>query len=262
MIRLTGPSQITLINTHTITLNKYSTQSYTNKKYLRKNLRRQLRREFYQRQSMLPFDSEICVVPLRKQKDKGGKKDKGGSKKGEDEEVSEVNLEAFEEKMVGVVGKYKDDLNSIKLGKAEPAMIAEMDVGGVPLKAMANIGIQGVDTLAVSVFDTANATKVSNALLKSDMNLDVSERNNLIVVKVPKPSVEFKKQLVRRASDLSTESKNEIRNIRRDAITAIKKVSHVEKDEIKRAENEIQQYHDKHVRSIEDLFSKKERELK
>lgn len=156
--------------------------------------------------------------------------------------------------------KLTTELSTIKLGKADPQLLANVTFDGEPLISIAQIQVRDPLTLSVSLYDTTLIAKVTKAIQATDPNLTVNTDGKVIFIPIPKPTPEHKRNLVKLASTATEKTKVEIRNTRRDLLNDLKGLN-LPKDDNKIAETQIQKAHDDHVKKVDAAFKAKEQEL-
>lgn len=190
---------------------------------------------------------------------KGGKGGKGGAAaapaKGAEFDVKSA-IVAFD----AHVKKLVVDLAPIKIGKADPSILANVTFDGEPLIALAQIQVRDPQTLSVSPYDTSLVAKLVKTIQASDSTLVVNNDGKTILIPVPKPTPEHKRNLSKQAAQAAEKAKVEIRNSRRDLINGLKAYN-LPKDDNKIAENQIQKAHDDHVKKVDAALKAKEQEL-
>ena len=106
--------------------------------------------------------------------------------------------------------------------------------------------------------------KVENAIRESDLGLNPASMGDVIRVPMPPMSEERRKEMTKLARHESEASKIAVRNLRRDANEAVKRLvkdKEVSEDDQKRSEAEIQKLTDKHIADIDALVASKEQEI-
>lgn len=173
-----------------------------------------------------------------------------------------------EDKMKKTIEVYKEELKSIRAGRANPALLDQITVdyyGTItPLKQLASITAPEPRLLVVQPWDVKLIPTIEKEILKSDLGLNPSNDGKVIRLPIPLLTEERRKELVKLVKKNSENAKVSIRNIRRDTIDAIKKMEknkELSEDDRKAAENETQKITDNYIKMIDELTSKKEEEL-
>ncbi|QQY80704.1 ribosome recycling factor [Keratinibaculum paraultunense] len=179
----------------------------------------------------------------------------------------DVHKEA-EEKMKKTVVVYKEELQGIRAGRANPALLDKITIDyygtSTPLKQVASITAPEPRLLVIQPWDVNLIPVIEKEILKSDLGLNPSNDGKIIRLPIPMLTEERRKELVKLVRKASEDAKIAIRNTRREANDKIKKMEkdkEISEDERKMAEEEIQKITDKFIEEVDELTSKKEEEL-
>jgi len=163
---------------------------------------------------------------------------------------------------------FKHNLTKIRTGRANPALLDTIHVeyygSHVPLSQVANVSLLDARTISVQPWEKGMGAKIEKAIRESDLGLNPSNMGDLIRVPMPPMSEERRKEMTKVVRAEGEQAKIAIRNLRRDANEAIKKLvkdKEATEDEQKRAEAEIQKLTDRHVSDIDALVAGKEKEI-
>ncbi|MFO1527527.1 MAG: ribosome recycling factor [Turneriella sp.] len=155
----------------------------------------------------------------------------------------------------------------IRSGRATPSLVEDIRVevyGQVmPLNQVASINAPEPRLITIDVWDKSQTQAVEKAIQKSGKNLNPSNDGTLIRISLAEMTGETRKEMVKLAKGKCEDHKVAIRNIRRDANDALKKLKgpgHSE-DEIKAFSDQIQKATDDHVKKMDDLFAAKEKDI-
>ena len=173
-----------------------------------------------------------------------------------------------EESMKKSISFLKEELATIRAGKANPKLVDKIQVSYygtmTPLNQIANISVPEPRMLIVQPWD-ANALKdIERAILTSDLGTNPTNDGKMIRLIIPVLTEERRKELLKVVKKEIENSKIAVRNIRRDTNDEIKKLekqSEISKDDLKRAEEEMQKLTDRYVSIIDDIFKDKEIEI-
>ncbi|NLY66338.1 MAG: ribosome recycling factor [Tissierellia bacterium] len=173
-----------------------------------------------------------------------------------------------EERMKKTIEIYKEELKSIRAGRANPALLDQISVDyygtRTPLKQVASITAPEPRLLVVQPWDVNLIPIIEKEILKSDLGLNPSNDGKVIRLPIPLLTEERRKELVKLVKKSCENAKISIRNIRRETIDVIKKMEknkELSEDDRKAAENETQKITDKYIEMIDELTKKKEEEL-
>ena len=181
--------------------------------------------------------------------------------------ISEI-LKTSENKMGKSISILKEDLASLRAGRANPAMLNKITVDyygtETPLNQLANIASPEPRLLTIQPWDANAVASIEKAILKSDLSINPSNDGKIIRLVIPQLTEERRKELVRLIKKMGEESKIAIRNTRRDANENLKKLKNdgdIAEDDWKKAEDEMQEITNKHTNEIDKLVEIKEKEI-
>ena len=181
--------------------------------------------------------------------------------------IADVRKNA-EGKMDQSIAAFKNNLSKIRTGRANPAMLdsVQVDYYGslVPITQVANVSLLDSRTISVQPWEKGMGAKIEKAIRDSDLGLNPSSMGELIRVPLPPMSEERRKELTKVVRHEGETAKIAVRNLRRDANEAVKKLVKdklASEDDQKRAETEVQKVTDRHVIEIDHLVAAKEQEI-
>ena len=171
-------------------------------------------------------------------------------------------------KMEQSITALKNNLVKIRTGRANPALLDSGHVeyygSMVPLSQVANVSTLDARTLSVQPWEKGLGPKVEKAIRDSDLGLNPSSMGELIRVPMPAMTEERRKDLTKVVRQEGEAAKIAIRNVRRDANEAVKKLvkdKEISEDDQKRSEAEVQKITDKEILAIDQLVQEKEQDL-
>ncbi len=174
----------------------------------------------------------------------------------------------METKMDQSIAAFTNTLTKIRTGRANPALLdtVQVDYYGslMPINQVANVSLLDARTISVQPWEKSMAAKIEKAIRDSDLGLNPSAMGELIRVPLPPMTEERRKELTKVVSSEGENAKVAIRNLRRDANEAVKKLvkdKEASEDDQKRAEADIQKVTDKHIADIDKLIAGKEQEI-
>jgi len=170
--------------------------------------------------------------------------------------------------MLKSIEATRHDLQSIRTGRANPALLerVEVDYYGTktPLPQMASVTAPEPRLLIVSPWDKSALPAVERGIMKSDLGLNPSSDGTVIRLIIPQLTEETRRNLIKNVHKRVEEGKVAIRNIRRHSIEelrALKKNGAIGEDEEKRFEAEVQKVTDRHIHELDNVQKSKEAEL-
>ncbi|MBB3661387.1 MULTISPECIES: ribosome recycling factor [Prauserella salsuginis group] len=173
-----------------------------------------------------------------------------------------------EEKMEKAVSHAKEELSSVRTGRASPAMFSRITVeyygAPTPLNQMASINIPEARMAVVKPYDASQLAAIEKAIRDSDLGVNPTNDGHIIRVVFPQLTEERRKEMVKVAKQKGEEARVSVRGVRRkakDELDRIGKDGEAGEDEVNRAEKELQNLTDKYVAQVEELVKHKESEL-
>lgn len=171
----------------------------------------------------------------------------------------------FEQKCKKAIEHLKDQLKKLRTGRASPALLENIHVdyygSSVPLIQLGLINSPEPRMLTVQVFDAGAVDAVDKAIRTSELSLSPQREGNLLRVSIPALNEERRKEMTKKLGKMGEETKVSIRNLRREAIDAVKKQKEVSEDAIRKTEAEIQKITDKYVAEVDVATAAKEKEI-
>ena len=173
-----------------------------------------------------------------------------------------------EERMEKALAALERDFGKLRTGRASTSLVdgLKVDYYGTPtpIGQLASIATPDSRTITIQPWDRASFALVEKAILKSDLGLTPINDGKIIRIGIPSLTEERRKDLSKISRKYGEESKIAIRNIRRDANDALKKLEkdkgHSE-DEIKKAQDAIQKLTDSYVAKVDQKCQAKEKEI-
>ena len=173
-----------------------------------------------------------------------------------------------EEKMEKAVAVAKDDLASVRTGRATPNMFSRVlvDYYGsmTPINQLASINVPEARMAVIKPYDASQLKAIETAIRNSDLGLNPSNDGQIIRVVIPQLSEERRREMVKMARGKGEDARVTIRNIRRKAMEELHRIARdgeAGEDEVGRAEKELQGATDRYVHQVDELVKHKETEL-
>ncbi len=179
-------------------------------------------------------------------------------------------LTSFKQQSERVVQQLKEDLKTIRTGRASPALIENLAVktyGGqsvLKLMELATITTDGPTVLVISPFDPSTVEDIERAIMSSALGLTPQSQGTTLLVRIPPLTQEQREKILKVVNQKIEEKKVQIRNHRDDSR---KKIKHaLEKKEITedgkfRLEKEVDTQTQAHMTTIQEIKQKKEEEI-
>ena len=173
-----------------------------------------------------------------------------------------------ETKMDQSIAAFKNNLQKIRTGRANPALLDTVQVeyygSMVPLSQVANVALIDSRTISVQPWEKGMGAKIEKAIRESDLGLNPASMGDLIRVPMPPMSEERRKEMTKLVRSEGENAKIAVRNLRRDANDAVKKLvkdKEASEDDQKRSEADVQKLTDRHIAEIDALVAAKEQDI-
>jgi ribosome recycling factor len=181
--------------------------------------------------------------------------------------IDDTLLEA-EEKMDKAVAVARDELGTLRTGRASPQMFARLTVDyygtPTPIPQMASITVAEARMAVIKPYDPNQLGAIEKAIRDSDLGVNPTNDGMIIRVVFPQLTEERRRELGKVARHKGEEAKVSIRNIRRHAKDALDKMARdgeTGEDEVRRAEKELDETTQKYVATVDEVVKHKEAEL-
>jgi ribosome recycling factor len=171
-------------------------------------------------------------------------------------------------KMEQAVAHLREDLGSIRTGRAAPAVLHRITVEyygtPVPLNQLAGVNVPEPRLLQITPFDKSAMGAIEKAILSSDLGITPSNDGNVIRLAFPPLTEERRKDLVKQVHHRAEDGRIAVRNVRRHTKEELEKLERdggISEDDLIRAEKELQKLTDRFVAEIDEMQGHKEQEL-
>ena len=182
--------------------------------------------------------------------------------------MSEKVFETLEAKIDKTVERLKEDLLTVRAGRANAAIVDKVMVKyydvPTPLKQLANISIPDPRTIAIAPFDATIIKDIEHGINEANIGITPSNDGKIIRLTVPVVTEERRKELTKTVKAYGEEAKVAIRNLRRTANDELKKEeknSDMTEDDLKRALDKVQKDTDMGVKKVDELVAAKDKEI-
>jgi len=178
-------------------------------------------------------------------------------------------LKETEDRMNKAVDALRDNLMTIRTGRASPSLVERLSVEYygtlTPLPQLATISVPEPRLLAIRPWDPTALADIERAILKSELGLTPSNDGKIIRLNIPRLTEERRQELVKVVGKQVEEGKIAVRNIRRNAIEDLRELESeklISEDEFYRTKDDVQEITDKFVAKMDEIGRDKEREIR
>ncbi len=183
-------------------------------------------------------------------------------------ELIKDSINEGETRMKGAIQALENDLDTIRTGRANPALIERLPVEyygmPTPLMQLSTISVPEPRQLLIRPFDGSTIKHIERAILASDLGLTPNNDGKVIRLNLPILTEERRRDLVKVVHNRLEEARIAVRNVRRDLIKDLRdfeKEKMISEDDLETAEEELQKLTDKFVIHIDITGEKKEKEI-
>ena len=176
-------------------------------------------------------------------------------------------IQKYEDKMKKTLASLESELATIRAGRANPHILDKLTVdyygAPTPLQQVANITVPEARMIQIQPWESSLIKGIEKAILVSDLGLNPSNDGKVIRLVFPELTEERRKELVKDVKKKGEAAKVAVRNIRRDANDAYKKLAKqdVSEDEIKELEDKIQKSTDNYIKEVDAAVDVKSKEI-
>ncbi len=182
-------------------------------------------------------------------------------------DLNSLKVEA-KKRMALAVDHGRKELAGVRTGRATTNMLDTVHVEAygslVPLNQVAQLSIPEPTMILAQPFDPSMIKAVEKGIQMANLGLNPANDGKVVRIPIPSLNEERRKELSRIVHKYAEEARNAVRNVRRDANDAIKKLlkdHKIAEDDERRGLDEVQKLTDQHCTMIDDLQKKKDVEL-
>ena len=175
---------------------------------------------------------------------------------------------SIEEKIAKTEQFLKEELNTVRAGRANPALLDKVMVEyygtPTPLKSLANVTTPDPRTLMISPFDAKSIGDIEKAINVANIGINPTNDGKCVRLVIPPVTEERRKELTKTVKKMGEDAKVAVRNIRRDANDELKKQEkggELTEDDLKKSLDDVQKATDKAIKDIDTICAEKEKEI-
>ena len=171
-------------------------------------------------------------------------------------------LKSAEHKMTTAVEVLGRDYQSVRTGRATPALLdrIQVDYYGTPthINGVANISAPDPHMVVIQPWDRTMLGPIEKAIQKSDLGINPTNDGQVIRLVVPQLTQERRKEMVKQVHQRAEEARVAVRNCRREALDHLRKAekeddSGISQEDEKRAQERLQKLTDQYIKRVEDV---------
>ncbi|MBP6084986.1 ribosome recycling factor [Candidatus Gracilibacteria bacterium] len=178
------------------------------------------------------------------------------------------SLVGFKQSVQAATDHLKSEFTQVQAGRASTALVENLMVESygsmMPLKSVATITTPDASTVSIQPWDKGLASAIEKAIQLSPLGLNPQNNGGVVLLPIPKPTEEKRRDLVKSIKQMSEDSKVQLRTARHDALAIIKKEKDdgaLPEDQFFQIEKDLQKLVDEGNKAIEELLEKKSQEI-
>ena len=179
-----------------------------------------------------------------------------------------IDLKELKRRMDGAITAYKNDIASLRTGRASANILDPVTVEAygsrMPLNQVANVTVPEPRMLGISVWDKSMVNAVDRAIREANLGLNPIVDGQNLRIPLPELNEERRKSLVKVAHEYAEKAKVAIRHVRRDGMEGLKKAEKdgvIGQDVSRSTSDKVQKMTDETISEIDRLLVEKEKEI-
>ena len=174
-------------------------------------------------------------------------------------------MKETEKKMDKTLDKTKEDLNTIRTGRARPSLVENIKANNygvaTPIQQMAKVFAPEARQIVIEPWDKNNIEAIEKAIMQENLGLNPSNDGSVIRINIPQLTEERRKELAKKANDKAEDGRVVIRDIRREAndeLETLEELGEISEDNYHRGLENIQTLTDEYIEEVDNLLEKKQ----
>ena len=177
-------------------------------------------------------------------------------------------IKATDEKMAKSVSHLETEFAEIRAGRANPSVLDKLRIdyycSPTPINQVAAVSVTEARTLTIQPWDSTLLRSIEKAIQTSDIGINPQNDGKIIRMIFPPLTEDRRKEIVKDIAKMGEEAKVAVRSARREAmekLKAMKKSGDITEDDQKHGEKKIQEITDKHIKEIDGMTEKKQKQI-
>lgn len=177
-------------------------------------------------------------------------------------------LRETEAKMKKSADALRHNLASIRTGRAAPALVENLQVMAygdmMPLNQLAQISVPDARMIVIQPYDVGTLKSIQKAIQNSELGINPTDDGRLIRLVLPPLTEERRRDLTKTVRTRVEEAKIAVRNVRRESLDEARLYEHeklISEDDMRRAQEKLQELTDRYIREVDHIGSSKEAEV-
>ena len=176
-------------------------------------------------------------------------------------------LKSAEDKMKKSANFLEAELSRIRAGRATLAILDSVRVMSygqpVPLNQVAALQIPDARTITIRPWERKAIKDIEKGIMDSDVGITPENNGEMVILRLPQPTEQRRKELVKQCNKIGEQAKVQVRNVRADYKDKLKKAikDGLSEDQEKDAEDSLQKLHDKFIKQVDATLANKQKEI-
>ena len=179
-----------------------------------------------------------------------------------------VDFKDLNRRMDGAIGAFKQDLASLRTGRASSNLLDAVQVqaygSAMPINQVATVSVPEPRMISVSVWDRSLVSHVDRAIRESNLGFNPIVDGTTLRIPLPELTEQRRKELVKIAHTYAENARVAARHVRRDGMDTLKKSEKdavISQDDHRVQSERVQKLTDETISSIDSLLTEKEAEI-
>ena len=176
-------------------------------------------------------------------------------------------LKSAEDKMKKSANFLEAELSRTRAGRANLAILDSVRVMSygqpVPLNQVAALQIPDARTITIRPWERKAIKDIEKGIMDSDVGITPENNGEMVILRLPQPTEQRRKELVKQCNKIGEQAKVQVRNVRADYKDKLKKAikDGLSEDQEKDAEDSLQKLHDKFIKQVDATLANKQKEI-
>ncbi len=170
--------------------------------------------------------------------------------------------------MKKAVDHLHEDLKTLRTGRASLNILDSVRVdyygSPTPLNQVSNLSVADATMIVAQPWDPSQIGAIEKGILVANLGLNPSNDGKTVRIPVPPLTEERRREMVKRAHDMAEDTRNSIRQSRREGNEGLKKLEHekeIGQDDEHRGQEEVQKLHDHYIGQVNAALEHKEKDI-
>ena len=178
-----------------------------------------------------------------------------------------IDLKELKRRMDGAISAYKNDIASLRTGRASASMVEPIMVDAygspTPINQIGTVNVPEPRMVTINVWDKGLVGKAEKAIRESGLGINPQLNGTIIMLPIPELNEERRRELTKVAAQYAENARVAIRNVRRDGMDQIKKAktAGMSEDDQKFWESAVQDLTDKMISTVDQALEGKQAEI-